>query len=65
MLRLAVGASAEETAEAIKSTPGAVRVTQHRALLRLRRIIARGASTAAAGSDLDASDAGLDGQASS
>jgi RNA polymerase sigma-70 factor, ECF subfamily len=60
VLRLAVGASAEETAEAVGSTPGAVRVTQHRALLRLRRIIARGASTAAAVADLGAGDAGLD-----
>jgi RNA polymerase sigma-70 factor, ECF subfamily len=60
VLRLAVGLSAEETAEAVGSTPGAVRVTQHRALLRLRRIIARGASTAAAGADLDAGDARLD-----
>ena len=57
VLRLAVGVSAEETAEAIGSTPGAVRVTQHRALLRLRRIIAQGASTAAAAADLDAGDA--------
>jgi RNA polymerase sigma-70 factor (ECF subfamily) len=57
VLRLAVGLSAEETAEAVGSTPGAVRVTQHRALLRLRRIIARGASTAAVGADLDAGDA--------
>jgi RNA polymerase sigma-70 factor, ECF subfamily len=54
VLRLAVGLSAEETAEAVGSTPGAVRVTQHRALLRLRRIIARGPSTAAAGADPDA-----------
>jgi hypothetical protein len=60
VLRLAVGVSAEQTAEAIGSTPGAVRVTQHRALLRLRRIIAHGASTAVAGADLDASDAALD-----
>ena len=51
VLRLAVGLSAEETAEAVRSTPGAVRVTQHRALLRLRRIVAHGASTAAAGAD--------------
>ena len=55
VLRLAVGVSAEETAEAVGSTPGAVRVTQHRALLRLRRIIAHGASTAAA-ADLDAGE---------
>lgn len=36
MLRIAVGLSAEETAQVIGSTPGAVRVTQHRALNRLR-----------------------------
>jgi RNA polymerase sigma-70 factor (ECF subfamily) len=56
VLRLAVGESAEETAEAVGSTPGAVRVTQHRALLRLRRIIAHGASADAA-AELDAGDA--------
>jgi RNA polymerase sigma-70 factor, ECF subfamily len=39
VLRLAVGLSAEETAQAIRSTPGAVRVTQHRALGRLRRLL--------------------------
>jgi RNA polymerase sigma-70 factor, ECF subfamily len=37
VLRIAVGLSAEETAQAVGSTPGAVRVTQHRALNRLRR----------------------------
>ncbi|GAA0925842.1 hypothetical protein GCM10009559_10780 [Pseudonocardia zijingensis] len=37
VLRIAVGLSAEETAAAVGSTPGAVRVTQHRALNRLRR----------------------------
>jgi RNA polymerase sigma-70 factor (ECF subfamily) len=42
VLRLAVGMSAEETAQALQSTPGAVRVTQHRALLRLRRIVQPG-----------------------
>lgn len=36
VLRIAVGLSAEETAQAVRSTPGAVRVTQHRALSRLR-----------------------------
>jgi RNA polymerase sigma-70 factor, ECF subfamily len=36
-LRIAVGLTAEETAEALGSTPGAVRVAQHRALQRLRR----------------------------
>lgn len=36
VLRVAVGLSAEETATVVGSTPGAVRVTQHRALNRLR-----------------------------
>ncbi|HZA08891.1 sigma-70 family RNA polymerase sigma factor [Mycobacterium sp.] len=36
ILRVVVGLSAEETAEATGSTPGAVRVAQHRALARLR-----------------------------
>jgi RNA polymerase sigma-70 factor, ECF subfamily len=35
-VQIAVGLSAEETAEAVGSTPGAVRVTQHRALNRIR-----------------------------
>ena len=39
VLRLGVGLSAEETAQAVRSTPGTVRVTQHRALNRLRRIL--------------------------
>ncbi|RJQ69577.1 sigma-70 family RNA polymerase sigma factor [Pseudonocardiaceae bacterium YIM PH 21723] len=37
LLRVVVGLSAEETAEAVNSTPGAVRVAQHRALARLRK----------------------------
>jgi len=40
ILRVAVGLSAEETAAAVGSTPGAVRVTQHRALNRLRGVVA-------------------------
>jgi RNA polymerase sigma-70 factor (ECF subfamily) len=40
ILRTIVGLSAEETAEAVGSTPGAVRVAQHRALHRLRRTLA-------------------------
>ncbi len=40
VLRVVVGLSAEETADAVGSTPGAVRVTQHRALARLRRALA-------------------------
>ncbi|MGB8255321.1 MAG: RNA polymerase sigma factor ShbA, partial [Pseudonocardiaceae bacterium] len=39
-LRVMVGLSAEETAEAVGSTPGAVRVAQHRALGRLRSALA-------------------------
>lgn len=39
LLRVVVGLSAEETAEAIGSTPGAVRVAQHRALARLRKTL--------------------------
>ncbi len=39
-LRVIVGLSAEETAEAVDSTPGAVRVAQHRALNRLRKMMA-------------------------
>ncbi|WP_245633774.1 RNA polymerase sigma factor ShbA [Amycolatopsis jejuensis] len=41
VLRVVVGLSAEETAEAVDSTPGAVRVAQHRALLRLRSALER------------------------
>jgi RNA polymerase sigma-70 factor (ECF subfamily) len=57
VLRLAVGLSAEETAQAVRSTPGAVRVTQHRALGRLRRIllgesVARGLGDASADDDV-------------
>lgn len=38
-LRVLVGLSVEETAEAVGSTPGAVRVAQHRALNRLREVL--------------------------
>jgi RNA polymerase sigma-70 factor (ECF subfamily) len=38
-LRVVVGLSAEETAGVVGSTPGAVRVAQHRALARLRRLL--------------------------
>jgi RNA polymerase sigma-70 factor (ECF subfamily) len=41
VLRVVVGLSAEETADAVGSTPGAVRVAQHRALARLRSAAAR------------------------
>ena len=36
ILRVVVGLSAEETATAVSTTPGAVRVAQHRALARLK-----------------------------
>ena len=39
ILRVAVGMSTEETADAIGMTPGAVRVAQHRALARLRTML--------------------------
>jgi RNA polymerase sigma-70 factor (ECF subfamily) len=40
-LRIAVGLSASETAEALGISPGNVRVTQHRALTRLRGMVSR------------------------
>lgn len=40
VLRVAVGMSTEETAAALGMTTGAVRVTQHRALARLRSMLA-------------------------
>lgn len=39
VLRIVVGLSAEDTAEAVGMTAGAVRVTQHRALTRLRSVL--------------------------
>ena len=42
MLRVVVGLSAEETAQAVGSTPGAVRVAQHRALNKLRAALPDG-----------------------
>ncbi len=41
VLRLVVGLSAEETADAVGSTPGAVRVAQHRALNKLKNEMTR------------------------
>jgi RNA polymerase sigma-70 factor (ECF subfamily) len=58
ILRVVVGLSAEETAEAVDSTPGAVRVAQHRALSRLRNILtARARSDETVRSQLRASAA--------
>lgn len=45
VLRVMVGLSTEETAEAVGSTPGAVRVAQHRALLRLREVLTAAETT--------------------
>lgn len=42
ILRVFVGLSAEETAEALGTTPGAVRVAQHRALAKLREQVEGG-----------------------
>ncbi|HWD04814.1 MAG TPA: RNA polymerase sigma factor ShbA [Amycolatopsis sp.] len=39
LLRVVVGLSAQETAEVVGSSPGAVRVAQHRALLRPRALL--------------------------
>nr|WP_289233089.1 sigma factor-like helix-turn-helix DNA-binding protein [Barrientosiimonas endolithica] len=41
-----MGLSADETAEALGMTPGAVRVAQHRALGRLRSMLAEGSELA-------------------
>jgi RNA polymerase sigma-70 factor (ECF subfamily) len=46
VLRVAVGLSAEETARAVRLTTGTVRVTQHRGLTRLRRILQQGDAAA-------------------
>ncbi|MDT5280965.1 MAG: polymerase sigma-70 factor, subfamily, partial [Mycobacterium sp.] len=40
VLRIVVGLGAAETAEVVRSTPGAVRAVQHRALARLRIVLA-------------------------
>lgn len=39
IMRVVLGMSAQETAEAVGTTPDAVRVAQHRALTRLRRVV--------------------------
>lgn len=43
-LRVVVGLSAEETAEALAMTAGAVRVSQHRALAKLRHLLSTDAA---------------------
>jgi RNA polymerase sigma-70 factor (ECF subfamily) len=49
VLRVIMGLSAEDTAEAVGSTPGAVRVAQHRALARLRRSLTGAGASEEAG----------------
>jgi len=46
ILRIVAGLSAEEVAHIVGSTPGAVRVTQHRALNRLRAVMVGGSAGA-------------------
>jgi RNA polymerase sigma-70 factor (ECF subfamily) len=41
VLRLIVGLSAEETAAAVGSTAGAIRVAQHRAIAKLKNEVVR------------------------
>jgi RNA polymerase sigma-70 factor, ECF subfamily len=41
IMRVVLGMTAQETADAVGTTPDAVRVAQHRALTRLRRTVAR------------------------
>ena len=54
-LRIVVGLSAEETAEAVGSTAGAVRVAQHRALTKLRELITeRGGAPSRSAPEADA-----------
>lgn len=48
LLRLVLGLSAEETAQAMDSTPAAVRVAQHRALAQLRGLLSPGGVTLSA-----------------
>lgn len=52
VLRVAVGLTAEETASLIGSTPGAVRVAQHRALTHLRQRAHRPVDATATSGDL-------------
>jgi RNA polymerase sigma-70 factor, ECF subfamily len=47
ILRIPLGFSAEETAEALDSTPGAIRLTQHRALNKIRRHLANDTASSA------------------
>jgi RNA polymerase sigma-70 factor (ECF subfamily) len=58
VLRIMNGLSAEETAAVVRSTPGAVRVTQHRALLRLRAVVADAAGGRSGGGPGGGSDEG-------
>ncbi|WP_257016469.1 sigma-70 family RNA polymerase sigma factor [Rhodococcus sp. ACS1] len=50
ILRLVVGMTAEETAAAVGSTPGAVRVAQKRAITKLKRTVEEGNASKRTGS---------------
>jgi RNA polymerase sigma-70 factor (ECF subfamily) len=52
VLRVVAGLSADETAAAVGLTSGAVRVAQHRALNRIRAMLARPAGATLLGADL-------------
>jgi RNA polymerase sigma-70 factor, ECF subfamily len=51
VLRVVVGLSAEETAIAVGSTPGAVRVAQHRAVAKLRGVLGPAGGASSGGGD--------------
>lgn len=51
VLRVVVGLSAEETAIAVGSTPGAVRVAQHRAVAKLRGVLGPAGGGSSGGGD--------------
>lgn len=57
-LRVVTGLSAEETAEVVGSTPGAVRVAQYRALNRLRELLTAKPPTGATTDAVKASSTG-------
>jgi RNA polymerase sigma-70 factor (ECF subfamily) len=54
VLRVVVGLSAEETGEIVGATPGAVRLAQHRASTRMRKIAVFGSQRAVLARERDA-----------
>jgi RNA polymerase sigma-70 factor (ECF subfamily) len=57
-LRVVVGLTTEQTAEVVSSTPGAVRVVHHRALSRLRNVLASRRLSAGENDETGAENAG-------